>query len=248
MYLGKMVEIGDEDADLRAADAPVHPGAAVRGAGAGPGRPRGPRPDRPAGRRALARPTRLAAAGSTPAAGRPRTSARPRSPPLIERARQPPPERLPLRRDDADGRVARRVSGVVGRAPEGARGAVAGTTPRITAALAVAAALALAGCTGGDEHARRPDQRRVRRHPHLAGGRTDRPPRPPTGRRPAGRQRRHPAADAHAHHVRRGADPGRHPDRRGPRHRHRQAQRRLHRVDVDPQGGRHLAGRRPRDL
>ena len=36
MYLGKMVELGTEDADLRAADAPLHPGPAVRRTRAGP--------------------------------------------------------------------------------------------------------------------------------------------------------------------------------------------------------------------
>ena len=36
MYLGKIVELADRDGALRAADAPVHDGAAVRRAGAGP--------------------------------------------------------------------------------------------------------------------------------------------------------------------------------------------------------------------
>ena len=36
MYLGKIVEIGTDDADLRAPDAPLHPGAALGRAGAGP--------------------------------------------------------------------------------------------------------------------------------------------------------------------------------------------------------------------
>ena len=43
MYLGKIVEIGTEDEIYDAADPPVHPGAAVGGAGAGPGGPRAPR-------------------------------------------------------------------------------------------------------------------------------------------------------------------------------------------------------------
>ena len=37
MYLGKIVELGGPRAAVRDADAPVHEGAAVRGAGAGPG-------------------------------------------------------------------------------------------------------------------------------------------------------------------------------------------------------------------
>ena len=36
MYLGKIVEIGTEDEIYERPDAPVHPGAAVGGAGAGP--------------------------------------------------------------------------------------------------------------------------------------------------------------------------------------------------------------------
>ncbi len=54
MYLGKIVEIGTDDRDLRAPDAPVHPGAAVGGAGAGPDAARAAGPDRARGRRALA--------------------------------------------------------------------------------------------------------------------------------------------------------------------------------------------------
>ena len=49
MYLGKIVEIGDRGRDLRAADAPVHPGAALGGAGARPGGAR-PAGDHPADR------------------------------------------------------------------------------------------------------------------------------------------------------------------------------------------------------
>ena len=37
MYLGKIVEMGSRDDVYADARAPVHPGAAVRGAGAGPG-------------------------------------------------------------------------------------------------------------------------------------------------------------------------------------------------------------------
>ena len=40
MYLGKIVEIADTRRPLRAPDAPVHGGAAVRRAGAGPDRTR----------------------------------------------------------------------------------------------------------------------------------------------------------------------------------------------------------------
>ena len=43
MYLGKIVEIGTRDDDLRPADAPVHAGPAVGGAGARPAAPSGQR-------------------------------------------------------------------------------------------------------------------------------------------------------------------------------------------------------------
>ena len=54
MYLGRFVEIGTDDADLRPPHAPVHPGAAVGGAGARPDGARAPRADHPARRRAVA--------------------------------------------------------------------------------------------------------------------------------------------------------------------------------------------------
>ena len=79
MYLGKIVEIGTEDADLRAPDPPVHPGAAVRRAGAGPGRARQREQIILDRRRALPGEPAVAAAGSAPAAGRRRTSAPRRS-------------------------------------------------------------------------------------------------------------------------------------------------------------------------
>ena len=52
MYLGKIVEIGTEERDLRAPDAPVHAGAAVRRAGAGPDPARSTRRHPADGRRA----------------------------------------------------------------------------------------------------------------------------------------------------------------------------------------------------
>ena len=80
MYLGKIVEVGDRDAIYNRPAPPVHPRAAVGGA-------RG-RAGRTTSRTASAsgwpvtcppRSTRRPAAGSAPAAGRRRTSARPRS-------------------------------------------------------------------------------------------------------------------------------------------------------------------------
>ncbi len=65
--------------DLRAAHAPLHPGAAVRRAGAGPDAARPPRADHAGGRPARRRPTRPRAAASARAAGRRRTSAPRRS-------------------------------------------------------------------------------------------------------------------------------------------------------------------------
>ena len=65
--------------DLRAAHAPLHPGAAVGGAGAGSDVTRHPRADQARGRRADRRPTRRRVAGSTPGAGWPRASAPRRS-------------------------------------------------------------------------------------------------------------------------------------------------------------------------
>ena len=52
MYLGKMVELGDEDQIYSPADPPVHPGAAVGGAGARPDAAQRPRADRADRRRA----------------------------------------------------------------------------------------------------------------------------------------------------------------------------------------------------
>ena len=54
MYLGKIVEMGDEDEIYDPPDAPVHPGAALGRAGARPDAARQARPDRAGGRRALA--------------------------------------------------------------------------------------------------------------------------------------------------------------------------------------------------
>ncbi len=77
MYLGKIVEVGTAERDLRAAGAPVHPGAALGRTGRDQARRR-----RPAGSgwRATCprRSTRRPAAASAPGAGRRRTSA-PRS-------------------------------------------------------------------------------------------------------------------------------------------------------------------------
>ena len=58
MYLGKIVEIGTDDEIYEQPDAPVHPGAAVGGAGARPGR------------RASTR-ERIVLAGDVPSPGRP---------------------------------------------------------------------------------------------------------------------------------------------------------------------------------
>ncbi len=70
---------GRRGRDLRPPDAPLHPGAAVRRAGARPDAAWQARADRAGRRRAVARPTRRPAAGSTPGAGRRRRSARRRS-------------------------------------------------------------------------------------------------------------------------------------------------------------------------
>ena len=80
MYLGTMVEIGDEDQIYSPPHPPVHAGAAVGGPGARPdaAQRRGSRSCSPATCRA--RPTRRAGAGSTPGAGRPRRSAASRIP------------------------------------------------------------------------------------------------------------------------------------------------------------------------
>ncbi len=79
MYLGRMAELGDGGRGLHPPDAPVHPGAAVGRAGARPDAARQARADR-AGRATCRRPrTRRPDAVSTPAAGRPRSSARRRS-------------------------------------------------------------------------------------------------------------------------------------------------------------------------
>ena len=95
MYLGKIVEIGDETADLRPPDAPLHPGAAVGRPGARPRAARPPRADRARRATCPARPTRRRAAGSAPGAGRPRTSAPRRSPPLVQRRGAAPPSCRP---------------------------------------------------------------------------------------------------------------------------------------------------------
>ena len=97
MYLGKIVEIGAGRRDLRAARPPVHAGAALGRAGARPAQ--GARAAAHRARRATcrARSTRRRAAGSAPAAGRPRTSAPRRSRRSIDRGHGPP-RRLPLRR------------------------------------------------------------------------------------------------------------------------------------------------------
>ena len=80
MYLGKIVEIGPSADDLRQRRAPVHAGAAVGGPRARPATRAGAPADRAARATCRARSTRPAAAGSGPAAGRPRTCA-PRSSP-----------------------------------------------------------------------------------------------------------------------------------------------------------------------
>ena len=90
MYLGKIVEIGPADDDLRAAGAPVHPGAAVGGAGARPAQGAAAQADRARGRRAEPGRTRRRAAGSAPGAGRRRTSAPRRSPRSIDRGQGHP--------------------------------------------------------------------------------------------------------------------------------------------------------------
>ena len=80
MYLGKIVEMGTDDRDLRAPDAPLHPGAALGGAGAGPGSAR-QRRRRSCWTGDVPSPaTRRRAAASAPAAGRRRTSVRRRRP------------------------------------------------------------------------------------------------------------------------------------------------------------------------
>ena len=77
--------------------APVHPGAAVGRAGAGPGAGAAPQADRAARATCPARSTRRPAAGSAPAARRRRRSAPRRSRRSIDRG-QGPPRGLPLRR------------------------------------------------------------------------------------------------------------------------------------------------------
>ena len=76
MYLGKIVELADRTTSTSPA-APVHPRAAVRGARARPGRRDAARAHPAARATCPARSTRRRPAGSTPAAGRPRRSARP---------------------------------------------------------------------------------------------------------------------------------------------------------------------------
>ena len=100
MYLGKIVELGDRPGDLRAADAPLHPGAAVGGAGART-------------RRCAARREQIVLAGRRAVAGQPAVgmpvphpvlegrgaSAPSEEPALIDRRTGGrPPVRLPLRR------------------------------------------------------------------------------------------------------------------------------------------------------
>ena len=75
MYLGKIVEIGTDERDLRAPHPPVHPGAAVRGAGARPRGARAPRAASSSPATCPPRPTRRPAAGSAPGAGRRRSAA-----------------------------------------------------------------------------------------------------------------------------------------------------------------------------
>ena len=78
MYLGKVVEIGPQRRSLRSPSPPLHGRAAVGGARRRPRRARESSGGcSPATCRA--RPTRRAAAASTPAARRPRSSARPRT-------------------------------------------------------------------------------------------------------------------------------------------------------------------------
>ena len=81
MYLGKIVEVGDRDVDLQPAAPPVHPRAAVGGARGRAGG-RATRRTASASASPVTSPppsTRRPAAGSVRAAGRRRTSARPRS-------------------------------------------------------------------------------------------------------------------------------------------------------------------------
>ena len=80
MYLGKIVEIGPSAEIYAQRRASVHAGAAVGGARARPGGRARPPADRARRASCRARSIRRAAAGSAPAAGRRRTSARPRSP------------------------------------------------------------------------------------------------------------------------------------------------------------------------
>ena len=79
MYLGKIVEVGTRDADLRRADAPVHAGAALGRADRVAEPARQAQPDRARGRRAEPGRTRRRAAASARAAGRRRRSAPSRS-------------------------------------------------------------------------------------------------------------------------------------------------------------------------
>ena len=77
MYLGKIVELADNELLYSAAAPPLHAGAAVGRPGPRPAGPQGARCSWPASR--PARWTRRPAASSAPAAGRPRRSARPPS-------------------------------------------------------------------------------------------------------------------------------------------------------------------------
>ena len=90
MYLGKIVETAAHTRSVHRAVAPVHAGAALRGPRARP-RPanvNGAASCSPASSRAPR--TRRPAAASAPAAGRPSTSARTRSPALVDRGQGHP--------------------------------------------------------------------------------------------------------------------------------------------------------------
>ncbi len=90
MYLGKIVEIGEADDLYEHARAPVHAGAAVRGAGAGPAQGAGAAADRARGRRAEpGEPAERLPVPDPVLEGR-RTSAREEEPALIDRGQGHP--------------------------------------------------------------------------------------------------------------------------------------------------------------